>query len=120
VLLALVLAFSGAAYAAAGGASPEPSELRATTLEAYNRYVQLTDARNETELRGGKAFLWLDSLPEAQRKALYAQIRNGEVAIEKLETREKARRFTARAGSFTTGWRRFSFREQHSSKRWRW
>jgi hypothetical protein len=97
-VFSLVLAFSGAAYAATGGASPEPAELKPATLEAYNHYIQLTDARNETELRSGKAFLWLDSLPEAQRQALYAQIRNGEVAIERLETREKGKEIHCPSG----------------------
>jgi hypothetical protein len=67
-------------------ATPDPSELKPATIEAYERYVQLTDARSEGEIRSGKAFLWMDGLPEERRREVYAQLRGGEVVIEKLET----------------------------------
>lgn len=67
---------------------PAPVTLRRPTLDAFDRYVALTDARNEAELRGGQAFLWVDALPEARRSEAYAAMQRGDVVIERLETRD--------------------------------
>jgi hypothetical protein len=65
---------------------PSPSVLRTATMEAYGRYVQLTDARSEDEIRSGKVFLWMDGMTEEKRREAYAQLRGGEVVIDRLET----------------------------------
>ena len=67
---------------------PTPVTLRHPTLEAFDRYVALTDARNEAELRGGHAVLWVDALPEERRSEAYAAMKRGDVVIERLETRD--------------------------------
>jgi len=64
----------------------EPAKLHANTLEAFDRYVKLTEARNEKELRGGTNLLWIDELPEAERAEAYAALKRGEVKMKKLET----------------------------------
>ncbi len=74
---------------AAGG--PAPVKLKPRTLEAFERYAGLTEARNAEELRRGTAFLWVDGLAPAEREAAYAALRRGQVRIERLETRENGR-----------------------------
>jgi hypothetical protein len=74
-----------------GGApapDPAPAELKPSTVEAFDRYVRLTEARNDHELKQGNPFLRVDALPEAERAAAYAALKRGEVKIERLETRE--------------------------------
>ena len=45
ILLAALVLYP-AAVDSAQGAEPEPAKLHANTLEAFDRYVQLTEARN--------------------------------------------------------------------------
>src|SRR6266478_4868310 len=87
VMLAGFLAF---AYVLPESASAV--ELKQETTEAFNQYVRLTEDRMAEGLRDGGVFLWVDSLPEPQRNKLYTQLRQGEIAIERLETLEKEKR----------------------------
>jgi hypothetical protein len=80
-LIALLLAPPAPAAALA-----EPSELKANTIEAFDRYVRLTDARNDAELQRTSNLLWIDALPESQRREAYAALLRGEVKMQKLET----------------------------------
>jgi hypothetical protein len=73
---------------AAPAAAPASAELREETNAAFQRYLQLTDARNAEELKRGSGLLWIDALPETGRTAGYAELKRGEVKMEKLETRE--------------------------------
>jgi hypothetical protein len=62
------------------------SELRQPTTDAYDRYVRLTDARSDAELKSNTHFLWTDSLSPAERPAAYAELKQGTVKMRKLET----------------------------------
>ncbi len=73
--------------AAAGAA-----ELKPKTVEAFDHYVRLTEDRMAGELQPGGLFLWIDRQPEPQRAQLRAQLRQGELIIEQLETRDSAKR----------------------------
>jgi hypothetical protein len=69
--------------------SPAPaagSELKREAIAAFDRYVRLTEARIDSELNKNTPFLWADRLPDARREAAYAQLRAGQVVIERLET----------------------------------
>ncbi len=68
--------------------APAPVQLKQQTLAAFERYLRLTEARDDKELRRGTPFLWVDSLPEPQRQAAYDELRGGQVRMERLETRE--------------------------------
>ena len=81
---ALATSLFSAQLALAG--TPVPEKLRSDTIAAFNRYVQLTDERNERELKRGSALLWIDSLPEPERAEAYAALRRGEVQIHPLST----------------------------------
>jgi len=70
----------------AGAADLEPR-----TVEAFNRYVQITEAQIDSNLRDHAPFLWIDTLPPARRSAAYADLKAGKVVIEKLETLDGGR-----------------------------
>jgi hypothetical protein len=63
-------------------------ELKPGTLQAFERYVQLTEARNEAELRRGVNLLWVDGLPSERRAEAYAALKRGEIIVQKLQTLE--------------------------------
>jgi hypothetical protein len=69
---------------------PQPVALKPATVEAFNRYVHLTDSRNEVDLRQGADLLWIDSLDPQARNDAYATLKRGNVKIKKLETLENA------------------------------
>jgi hypothetical protein len=69
-------------------AEPPPPKLKSETQQAFERYVKLTDARNEAELERGADLLWVDGLSEPQRSEAHAALKRGEVKMQKLETRE--------------------------------
>lgn len=83
VLAAVVLHAAAADFAGAG--NPEPATLKPQTREAFDRYVKLTEARNEEELKRGKDLLWIDDLPTEQRAEAYAALKRGEVRMKRLE-----------------------------------
>jgi hypothetical protein len=69
-----------------GEAAAEPVTLRQNTLSAFQKYVELTDARNTAELQTGTQVLWVDSLAEPNRTVAYAEIKGGEIKVRRLET----------------------------------
>ena len=72
-------------------ASPS-AQLKPATVEAFDRYVRLTDARNDGELSQNTELLWIDSLLQAERAEGYAQLRRGEVKMRRLETLDQGER----------------------------
>ena len=87
VMLAGFLALAYVLPESAGGA-----ELKQETTEAFNQYVRATEDRMAEELRDGRTFLWVDTFPELQRDRLCAQLRQGEIVIERFETLEREKR----------------------------
>jgi len=81
VMHGLIQMFTQVAHA---GEPPLP-KLKTETAEAFERYVKLTEARNERELKRGTGMLWVDGLPAEQRVATYAALKRGEVKMQKLE-----------------------------------
>ncbi len=63
------------------------AELKPQTAEAFARYILSAEERMNRELRGGGAFLWVDRQPEAERQKLYAQLRQGQTLVERVEQR---------------------------------
>ncbi len=86
--LAMLLCVAQLAGTGSFGASTEaiPARLKLRTLDAFERYVRLTEARNAEELSQGEIFLRPDALPEEERAAAYAALRKGEVRVERLKT----------------------------------
>lgn len=63
------------------------AELKPKTEAAFNKYVAATEARINSELRPGGPFLYIDTLPDDARNSAYQQLKNGEILVEKLETK---------------------------------
>jgi hypothetical protein len=82
----------------AQGAEPEPAKLHANTVEAFDRYVKLTEARNTEELKRGTNLLWIDELPAAERADAYGALKRGEVQMKKLEVRDGGREIACPGG----------------------
>src|SRR5437016_9327465 len=66
------------------GEPPVP-KLKTETEATFERYVKLTEARNDGGVRRGSDLLWGDGLPPDQRTAAYAALKRGEVEMQKLE-----------------------------------
>lgn len=78
--------------------APEPAKLHANTLEAFHRYVNLTETRNADESKRATNLLWIDEMPAAERAEAYAALKRGEVQMKKLETRDGGREIACPAG----------------------
>ena len=76
---------------------PDPA-LKSETSEAFDRYVKLTDARHDSELRRGTALLWIDALAPAERSAAYSALKNGEIKMQKLDTLDNSREIPCPGG----------------------
>src|SRR6476619_5719809 len=68
----------------------DAADLQPATNAAFDRYVQLTETRMNDQAGGHAVFLWVDRLPEAQQRLIYAQLQRGEIAVSRLETRDRA------------------------------
>jgi hypothetical protein len=80
-VLFLLLAWEGTGVAKA-------TQLKPVTVDAFQHYVALTEARMATEINGPNPFLWVDQLPPERRAAVLKQLRDGQVITQPLETRE--------------------------------
>jgi hypothetical protein len=89
LLFPLVLSFSSSQSSPAN--APIPVRLHSETIAVFDRYVRLTQDRNEAELKRGSGLLWIDSLPAAQRTEAYAALKHGEVQIQQLSTLENGK-----------------------------
>lgn len=70
-------------------AEPAPaSELKPTTLAAFDRYVQLTETRMAGEVAGTSPFLWIDRQPAADRAAAQKELAAGQVVVAQMQTRD--------------------------------
>jgi hypothetical protein len=79
--LALIFAACLAVPAPANAADLQPQ-----TAKSYDRYIELTTAREDSELAQPGPYLWVERLPAAQRPTYEEQLRNGQLVIERLET----------------------------------
>jgi len=92
----MALALCGCTISPRLSAAPAPAgaELQNRTIQAFDRYVRLTEAR----LNGNGPFLWIDSLPEMKRREALDVVRRKELSIESLETRENGREIDVPGG----------------------
>jgi hypothetical protein len=72
---------------AAWSAPSTAAELKQKTATAFDRYVAATEARFANELRPGGAFLYIDAKSAEEKRLAYDQLKNGEILVEKLETK---------------------------------
>jgi hypothetical protein len=81
------------ATAAIAGAQPQ-----AKTARAFDKYVELTEGRLDTELKHPERFMRVDTHPAARRQTELARLKSGDVLIERLETLYNGRRIEAPDG----------------------
>ncbi|MGB7591354.1 MAG: hypothetical protein WBO19_08960 [Terriglobia bacterium] len=62
------------------------AELKPKTVEAFDRYVQLTEAQINREVSQTEKFLYLDELPPPRRSEVLAALQRGEIFMEQLQT----------------------------------
>jgi hypothetical protein len=72
---------------AAGSPPLHAAELKSATSAAFDRYVRVTEAR----MAAPEPFLWIDGLPEAERRAALEKLRGGDFVIESMTTKEGGR-----------------------------
>lgn len=89
--VARLLLFLGV-FAARAMGELEAADLREGTRQAFERYVQITEARIEQELKEAGRGLWIDRLSQAERTDAERQLRAGEVMIMRLESRADGKR----------------------------
>jgi hypothetical protein len=63
------------------------TELQQKTTTAFDKYVAATEAGINSELRPGGVFLYVDALQADAMKSSYHKLMNGEVLVEKRETK---------------------------------
>lgn len=97
ILVAMATLYSATADFAQG-AEPEPATLHANTLEAFDRYLKLTEERNTEEIKRGTNLLWIDEVPAAERAEAYAGLKRGEVRMKKLEMRDGGKEIACPSG----------------------
>jgi hypothetical protein len=76
----------------------EAAELKPRAVEAFNRYVQLTEAQIDSVAARQEPFLWVDSLPDKRRTAAYEQLHAGKVVIERLEMLDGGKKINVPGG----------------------
>ena len=62
------------------------AELKPKTVEAFDRYVQLTEAQINREVSQTEKFLYVDELPLPRRSEVLAALKRGEIFMERLQT----------------------------------
>ena len=60
-------------------------ELKKDTLAAFQRYAHAREAQLDQGLKDDSPFLWVDTLSKGRRRDAYAQMKHGEVFIERLK-----------------------------------
>jgi hypothetical protein len=85
--LYIIRVFSSLLLVAALCPVASAAELKQKTNTAFDRYVAATEARFANELRPGGTFLYIDAMNPDVRRQAYDQLKNGEILVEKLETK---------------------------------
>ena len=76
----------------------EAADLKPPAVEAFNRYVQVTEAQIDSAAARHEPFMWLDSLPEERRAAAYSELHEGKMVIERLETLDGGKKINVPGG----------------------
>jgi hypothetical protein len=89
LLVAVALLLTTADFTRAGESAPR--KLKNETLEAFERYMKLTEERNGEELKRGTSLLWIDGQTTEQRAEAYSALKSGQVKMQKLEILENGK-----------------------------
>ena len=75
--------------------SVQPADLQPKANQAYDRYVELTQAQVSLQLAKLDSYLWIDQLAPDLRSADYQTLRNGGPVIERAETLDDGKAISA-------------------------
>jgi len=64
------------------------ADLEPKALEAFNRYIQATEARIDKEVGRPGAFLYIEGVPEPKRSQTLTSIRKGDIYMDRLQTQD--------------------------------
>lgn len=70
------------------------ADLKPETAAAFEHYVAVSEQR----MANGSSFLWIDDQPAENREHLYAQLKNGQIITERLETLEAGKPLVVPSG----------------------
>jgi hypothetical protein len=79
-------------------------ELQPATVQAFDRYVQLTEARINGEVSAPETFLHVDGLPPERRSQAVAALQRGEVLMERLRTTDRSGQAIEAPGGLIHHW----------------
>ena len=65
------------------------TELKPPTVKAFQHYEELTEARIRGEVVNPETFLFLNTLPESARAKELARVRNGQIYIRQMSTKDE-------------------------------
>jgi hypothetical protein len=74
------------------------ADLQPQTAQNYARYIALTQAQVDAELAQGNPYLWVERLPEPRRGAVLAELLDGGIVIERLQTLDTGNPISAPGG----------------------
>lgn len=79
------LAATLAATSALAPYASHAAQLSTQTAHAFDRYIAAKEARDNRELAPPNHFLYIDAFPQAQRSQSYAELKAGEVLVQRGE-----------------------------------
>ena len=79
-------------------------ELQPATVQAFNRYVQWTEARINGEVPAPEKFLYVDGLPPERRSQALAALQHGEVLMERIRTTDRSGQTIEAPGGLIHHW----------------
>jgi hypothetical protein len=79
-------------------AATRASELTQPTAEAFQRYVQRTEARMQSELADPEHFLYFDALSKEAKNSMLTRLHSGQVVIEQMKTYDNGKEIKVPGG----------------------
>ncbi len=96
ITLTIALAFAAASSGAA--------ELKPATIQAFNEYIQRSEARMAARQPGDNSFLWMDALPPQDRTKEYADLKQGQLIVQRSEEGDSSIGIAAAGGGLIHDW----------------
>jgi len=88
----------------ANSSAAKAPELKTATLRGFRDYVARAEMRNQENLEGA-SYLWIDELPEEERKQTLAELKQGDVAVRHINGKDSG----AAAGGMIHDWQGMVF-----------
>lgn len=100
----LLAALLVAAIALAPATAVYGADLQPKTVAAYQRYVRATEARIARDKHLPQRFLYIENLPAAKQQEVWQTLKQGEIWLESLDTRDEAGRELDAPDGLITHW----------------